>query len=371
MLCNNLNDKLGCLFVLALAYLNMRPVEGHFGTHLSPQTYDPNLLERLQSYGLVRFAPQGEIIQLTDEGAREARGVIKYLQLQLGPQVGASLQEIQRAYPSLYAEEAAFGAGPLTTTELVYSLAGIKTKATRTPTLTPTALANPPASYGRDRGDDRSFALKVSLAISEGRSYYYPRHECWRRVLVPAGLTFLDLHLVIQLVFCWKDLQPFGFLLNSRKKNFLIGEKEVCGEIAQPKTGKRSLVEERASKLTLAEVFPRTRAATYRYGVEGDWTHLISLESTERGMAELGPQLLDGAGDAPPEWARTASEFIDFRNSLYENGRTLIKALSDSGEKGYQPFEYATTRARLAGFEDERARWEQRLIETSRASEGN
>ena len=369
MLCNNLNDKLGCLFVLALVYLNTGPAEGSYGTFLSSQAYDPNLLERLQSYGLIRYSPQGEVIQLTNEGVHEARGILKYLQLQLGPRMGASLKEIQHAHPTLYAEEAVFGAGPLTMTELVYALAGVKTKETRAPVLTPTALADPPVSYGRDTSDDRSFVLKVSLAISEGRSYYYPRHECWRTVLVPAGLTFLDLHLVIQLVFCWKDLQPFGFLLNSKKKNLLIGEREACGEIARPKTGKRSLVEEQASKLTLAEVFPRTREASYRYGVEGNWTHLISLESTERGMAGLGPQLLDGAGDAPPEWTKTASEFLSFRNKIYEDGRTLIRSLSESGEKGYQPFEHAAVRARLAGFEDERARWEQKLIETAREGE--
>ena len=359
----DLNEMLGCLFVLVLSYLNVDHDSARHGAFVSPKTYDPTLLGTLENCGLIRFSPEGEIIELTREGASEARGILKFLQLQLGPRMGASLHDILYAHPELYAEEAALGAGPLTTTELVYALAGVSGGSSSAQGFSPALPASQTDSNESeaDQGNEPAFVLRVSLPILSGKYYYSPRHECWRTILVPARLTFLDLHLVIQLVFCWKDLQPFGFLLNSHRKNLLIGERRACGEIVRPKTGKKNLEEVRASQLTLGEVFPRTKSATYSYGTAGIWKHDISLVSTERCAVGSGPRLLDGMGDAPPEQAKDASDFLDFRNGIYHDKRSLIKFLASCGQSDYQPFELETSRVRLARFEDERARWSQVL----------
>ena len=74
-----------------------------------------------------------------------------------------------------------------------------------------------------------------------------------------------------------------------------------------------------------------------------------------------GPRLLDGIGDAPPEQAKDANDFLDFRNGIYHDERSLIKFLASCGQSDYQPFELETSRVRLARFEDEQARWSQVL----------
>ena len=364
----DLNETLGRLFVLVLAYLNIDHDSARHGAFVSPKTYDPALLGTLQNCGLIRFSPEGEIIELTREGASEARGILKFLQLQLGPRMGASLHDILYAHPELYAEEAALGAGPLTTTELVYALAGVSDGSSGAQGLSPAlpvsqADSNEPEA---DQGDEPAFVLRVSLPILSGKYYYSLRHECWRTILVPARLTFLDLHLIIQDVFCWQDSQPFGFLLTTNRKNLLIGERDVLGEIALPKTGKKRVEEAHASELRLSEVFPRTRFVTYRYGTKTDWTHSITFEAMERGVAKLGPQLLDGAGDAPPEWAEGPEDFEEFRNGLYESRRFIIRRLSKLGERGYAPFGFASVRKRLEQFEQDRARW-QGLLDEARS----
>lgn len=358
---DQLNQTLSDLFVLALIYLARDCDAERRGQVQSSRQYDPYTLENLERCGLIRFSPEGGVIYLTGEGCREARGILKFLQIQLGPRMGASLRDIQLATPLLLAGEAAFGAGPLTTTELVYALAGVAPRSgRRAPDLTPNLLEDSPLDYNRDPYDRRAFQLRVSLSLESG--YRYPcGRECWRTLVVPAGITFLDLHVIIQLAFSWDDEQPFGFLLTSKRKNLLIGEREACGDVALPQTNMRKFVEERASSLRLNEVFPKTQNAIYRYGTKTNWQHSIELMSTEKGLAELGPQLLDGLGDAPPEWVEDAKEFVEFRNRIYADNRTLIRTLSSEGERGYVPFELPTARQKLAGFEAARAAWQGRL----------
>ena len=357
-----LNQTLSDLFILVLIYLARDYDAERRGQVQASRQYDPHTLENLERCGLLRFSPEGGVIYLTGEGCREARGILKFLQIQLGPRMGASLQDIQLETPMLLAGEAAFGAGPLTTTELVYALAGVAPRSgRRAADLTPNILEDPPFDYNRDPYDRRAFQLRVSLSLETGPGYLRSGRECWRTLVVPAGITFLDLHVIIQLAFNWDDEQPFGFLLTSKRKNLLIGEREACGDVALPQTSMRKIVEERASSLRLNEVFPKTQNAVYRYGTKTSWQHSIALTSTEKGLAELGPQLLDGLGDAPPEWVENAKEFVEFRNGLYADDHTLIRTLSSEGERGYIPFELPTARQRLAGFEAARAAWQGRL----------
>lgn len=362
-----LNKSLGCLFALALVYLNLESEpQGHLPCWGS-RNYDPEILGELEDYGLICFSANGDGVYLTEEGRREARGILKYLQLELGPKIGADLRDIRYSDPELLAEEVAYGAGPLTMPEIVYALAGVKrSKGQGELPLVTTALSNPPAEYGRDPIDTRAFQLNVELVVPVSGNYYRSSRTCWRSIIVPAGFTFLDLHLIIQDVFCWQDSQPFGFLLTTNRKNLLIGERDVLGEIALPKTGKKRVEEAHASELRLSEVFPRTRFVTYRYGTKTDWTHSITFEAMERGVAKLGPQLLDGAGDAPPEWAEGPEDFEEFRNGLYESRRFIIRRLSKLGERGYAPFGFASVRKRLEQFEQDRARW-QGLLDEARS----
>ena len=366
MACHDLNETLGCLFLLSLLYLGRDYDELGFGACESTDRYNAGLLGELEDCGLVWHSSQGEKTYLTREGLREARGVLKFLQLVLGPRIGSNLEDIKLSDPELFAEEAAYGAGPLTTTELVYALAGVAPRRGRVaPPTVPNMLESPPECYLRDAADRRSFLLRISLPLYMRGSFGRWERGCWRTVLVPAGLTFLDLHIVIQKVLNWKDDRPFGFLLIHNKRNLLVGERQACGGVACPETRKKKIVEERASQLRLSEVLPKTRAIEYRYGCEDGWTLSVSLVSCERGLAELGPQLLDGVGDAPPEWVRSEREFLEFRDKFYADRRLLIRALAGLGEKDFMPFDHAITRQRLGEFEDARAEWQRRLDGTA------
>ncbi len=372
---SDLNQFLNCLFTLVVAYLNLDQEAARHGACQSTRSFDEGVLATLRSYGLVEYSDAGNLLSITAEGEREAMGALKYLQLALGPSVGASQDEIRCAWPRLFADEAAAGAGPLTMSEFVAAVRESgRLRPEPRPSFSPTALLDPPASYHRDARDARSLLLRLNLNLdgktSQHRYYSDPyaylrwgelKRTCWRKVLVPAGLTFLDLHLVIQRCLCWRDLRPFGFLLSNSRGNLLIGERGACGTIPLPKTRRKKFIETRASMLTLGEVFPRTQEATYSYGDGTPWEVAVTVLEAHEGVSGMGPQLVDGVGDAPPEWVVGPEGFDAFENELYGSGRNVIRALARADATGFFPFNIGMARERLSGFEDDRARWQAAL----------
>ena len=373
----DLNEMLNCLFTLVLIYLNRDPEAARHGSCQGTKSLGALALSTLRDYGLVQYAEEGDHLYLTREGAQEAVGALKYLQIALGASLGATREEVRGAWPRLYADEAAAGAGPLTMSEFVAAASeGRRPSHELRPPLSPTALADPPAAYHRDPANGKSLLLHLQLSLGERGSYggYYGGYygecygrrglgPCWRKVVVPAGLTFLDLHLVIQRCLCWTDQRPFGFLLTANRDNLLIGERDVRGEIPRPQTRKKKFRETRASLLRLADVFPKTHEATYAYGDGTPWEVAVRVLEVRDGVAGLGPQLIDGVGDAPPEWVVGVDGFEAFEDELYRSDRNVIRALSEADKKGFFPFELGVARERLAGFEEDRARWQALLDE--------
>ena len=373
----DLNEMLNCLFTLVLIYLNRDPEAARHGSCQGTKSLGALALSTLRDYGLVQYAEEGDHLYLTREGAQEAVGALKYLQIALGASLGATREEVRGAWPRLYADEAAAGAGPLTMSEFVAAASeGRRPSHELRPPLSPTALADPPAAYHRDPANGKSLLLHLQLSLGERGSYggYYGGYygecygrrglgPCWRKVVVPAGLTFLDLHLVIQRCLCWTDQHPFGFLLTANRDNLLIGERDVRGEIPRPQTRKKKFRETRASLLRLADVFPKTHEATYAYGDGTPWEVAVRVLEVRDGVAGLGPQLIDGVGDAPPEWVVGVDGFEAFEDELYRSDRNVIRALSEADKKGFFPFELGVARERLAGFEEDRARWQALLDE--------
>lgn len=373
----DLNETLDCIFTLVTIYLNQDLEDARHGLCRANRSLGTRALATLRSYGLARYADEGDSVCLTDEGVREACGVLKYLQLALGESLGATREEVRRAEPRLFADEAAAGTGPLTMSEFMAAVAegGRLSPRPRAP-FSPTALAKPPDSYHREAGDDRALLIRLQLSLrGRGQTWqrdYYGGYygepfggrdpaTCWRKVVVPAGFTLLDLHVIIQRCLSWEDRAPFGFLLARGRDNLLVGERAACGGIARPQTRKKKFVEEDASALRLADVFPRTREATYAYGAGSPWEVDVRVVEVRPGIAALGPQLIDGVGDAPPEWVADADEFLAFRDELYRSGRNVIRMLSAADERGFAPFSLGVARERLAGFERDRARWQEVL----------
>lgn len=364
---STLNARLSDIFTLALLYLNPDYERSGGDAVVSQRVHAFGSLQRLAECGLIHRLPDDASVSFTEEGVREARGLLKFLQIALGPHIGASLDDIRDAEPELLAHEIVDGAGPLTMDEIAYALSGRPAAGYPAP-LGPTMLADPPASYHRAEGDGRAFLLMVRLPLRAGGPYGRSV-ACWRKILVPAGLTFLDLHIVIQRCFCWLDTHPFGFELRHGGKNHLIGEPEVLGEVPRVESRRHAFLHEDASETLLGDLLARGwQTVTYCYGTGCPWRHDIEVLDVADGLAASGPQLLDGIGDAPGDWMRSAEELVEFTEGLLLDEASQLKALADAGGRGFEPFELSGARRRLMGFEGHRALWQERL--DARGSEG-
>lgn len=362
-----LNARLSDIFTLALLYLNPDYERSGGDAVVSQRVHAFGSLQRLAECGLIHRLPDDVSVSFTEEGVREARGLLKFLQIALGPHIGASLDDIRDAEPELLAHEIVDGAGPLTMDEVAYALSGRPAAGHPAP-LGPTMLADPPASYHRAEGDGRAFLLMVRLPLRAGGPYGRSV-ACWRKILAPAGLTFLDLHIVIQRCFCWLDTHPFGFELRRGGKNHLIGEPEVLGEVPRVESRRHAFLHEDASETLLGDLLVRGwQTVTYCYGTGCPWRHDIEVLDVVDGLAAAGPQLLDGIGDAPGDWMLSAEELVEFTEGLLLDEASQLKALADAGERGFEPFALSSARRKLMGFEEHRAHWQERL--DARGSEG-
>lgn len=155
-------------------------------------------------------------------------------------------------------------------------------------------------------GPMRAFVFRVELDL-EGVA------TCWREIAVPANFTFDLLHQVIQSAFLWWGYHLYDFKLRSKGKDLFITNPVQGGVDAMfgPwDSDRREMVD--ARDLTLDQVFPRTRKASYSYDYGDGWEHSIAFVRTEENYAGELPTCLDGEGDAPPEDVGGAGGFESF-----------------------------------------------------------
>ena len=143
-----------------------------------------------------------------------------------------------------------------------------------------------------------AFRFRVTLHL-DGR-------ECWREILVPASLTFFDLHAVLQECFMWYGEHLFCFCATFPNGKQVQVE-ELWGEEPSYHEAKyeqympvEPLPEVRvASETELGDVFPKVRTARYYYDYGDDWIHDIKLLPYLPQRARCGSSSFGmGAGDA-------------------------------------------------------------------------
>lgn len=130
------------------------------------------------------------------------------------------------------------------------------------------------------------YQLKISLKYSEP--------EIWRRVLIPADMTLLDLHDVIQVSMGWEDCHLFQFMKDDKlyaireDSDFTWDEKKYieCTDIIVTK-----LLTEEGDKIE------------YEYDFGDSWIHTITLEKIfeDKDIDGPLPHCIEGERECPPE----------------------------------------------------------------------
>ncbi|MFH1546710.1 MAG: plasmid pRiA4b ORF-3 family protein [Patescibacteria group bacterium] len=137
-------------------------------------------------------------------------------------------------------------------------------------------------------------AYQLQIIIQDSRP------PIWRRVLVPVGFTFHDLHLAIQSAFDWENHHLYSFEIQNNSKlparNFganiadlSIEENNELGEINSRTEKISSHLQKIGDKIT------------YTYDFGDNWDHKIVLEKIVENYDWTYPQCIKAVGHAPCE----------------------------------------------------------------------
>lgn len=128
------------------------------------------------------------------------------------------------------------------------------------------------------------FQLKISLQ--------YSRPKIWRRVLVPAEMSFLNLHEVIQYSFGWQDYHLFQFIKDNCFIRVPQGNEYLWGRDE----------EFDAKKTKIRNWFLSYGKMTYEYDFGDSWIHSIALEKAFNRKPNVKyPVCIAGKRACPPE----------------------------------------------------------------------
>ncbi|MBC7075950.1 MAG: plasmid pRiA4b ORF-3 family protein [Syntrophomonadaceae bacterium] len=150
----------------------------------------------------------------------------------------------------------------------------------------------------------KAVELKVTLDLE--------KHNVWRRIIVPANMTFNKLHKVLQAAFGWKDYHLHEFYIYSdeisdnglsinhsgyHKEGYKPIVNLVCDEEAFAYPNDVSMKLETGVKLS--EYIPAKIKYNYDFG--DNWQHYIEVERVIDDYDKNYPVCLEGGGNTPPE----------------------------------------------------------------------
>jgi hypothetical protein len=178
----------------------------------------------------------------------------------------------------------------------------------------------------------------------------------WRRILVPAGYTFWDLHVAIQDSMGWLDYHLHVFEIKARgsAKQIEIGIPD--DEFDRPVIP--------GWKMTLNEYFvePGT-TAMYSYDFGDGWTHEVLLEGIlvpERSTKY--PKCIAGERACPPEDCGGVPGYLELlrvlRSPKHKEYKHMVGWLKGHA-KNYWPYDPGHFEPDSVRFSDPRKRWQE------------
>lgn len=135
------------------------------------------------------------------------------------------------------------------------------------------------------------FQFKITLNESAPR--------IWRRILVPAGYTFFDLHCAIQNAMGWTDSHLHGFRVSGNN-----GKDLITIQLPSPDGDDREFGDTRDErKEHIADYFDKKiKQCVYSYDFGDGWDHTVLFERALPKVSKTKyPQCVAGKNACPPE----------------------------------------------------------------------
>lgn len=133
----------------------------------------------------------------------------------------------------------------------------------------------------------KAFQLKIVIKNS--------KPPIWRRVIVPAGITFSQLSIILNQVMGWCGYHLFEFEFYHLELRLIEGAEEFAGGGCDP----YDYLE--ASEVYIREYLEENEWFTYTYDLGDDWQHRVTIEKIIEDYEYEYPQVLKFKGDCPVE----------------------------------------------------------------------
>ncbi|HNQ59722.1 MAG TPA: plasmid pRiA4b ORF-3 family protein [Bacteroidales bacterium] len=141
----------------------------------------------------------------------------------------------------------------------------------------------------------------------------------WRRIIVPAAITFDDFHNIIQDAFGWSNshlyaFSPLGYRSSPQIEAVPEEDEETSDSFFSLNLFFNAVNSLNAAKTKLTDIFNREgQIFTYIYDFGDDWVHKITLEKIDKLHDSSSAILLGGKGACPPEDCGGTYSFEEFK----------------------------------------------------------
>ncbi len=184
----------------------------------------------------------------------------------------------------------------------------------------------------------KAYQFKITLLLEE--------FDIWRRITVPADISFKQLHYVIQDLFNWLSYHLYDFKIYDNSENdaliAMITDYEDAEEFLDDDV---KLYNEKTS---LSEFIPEYKRILYSYDYGDGWELTCELESITDNYLSEYPTLTDGSGDAPPDDVGGESGYATFLEAVGDKNNPDYDDMTVWGKsQGFKRFNIDMTNKKL------------------------
>jgi hypothetical protein len=151
----------------------------------------------------------------------------------------------------------------------------------------------------------RAFELRITLDLEI--------YTAERRIIVPANMSLIDLHKVMQRIFDWRNYHLYDFTLYDQETG--KSELRLVANEEDLDYDSNAVV---MKGYTLAEVFNENMKMVYTYDFGDNWEHDIELVQVINEYDGELPYLLEAKGQTPPEDVGGIGGFVEFRKIMLD-----------------------------------------------------
>lgn len=203
----------------------------------------------------------------------------------------------------------------------------------------------------------------VMRAVPKPKRATKPEHVCqflivlpntdplvWRRIQVPEGYSFWDLHVAIQDAMGWKDYHLHEFTVVDSK----TGRMNRIGIPNDEMPSERACLA--GWKVPIARyLYHGADPVRYRYDFGDDWEHTLEFEDVDPVDGGPYPRCVAGAGACPPEDVGGTHGYMEFlriiRDARHPEHDERLEWIGGS----FDPHAFTTT---SITFDNPRERWQ-------------